>query len=198
MSFPRLVKPEPRPGNPAPSLAERSDDDLMRLSRAGMREAFAVLVERYAARVVQTCARFVNDFDAGRELAQETWVAVWQERERYHTDGGFVPWLVTLARNKCRNYLRGHRRAERHAPSAELADAPSPQQIDALLVAERRAQVHAALSQLSPALREALLLRYGEELRYEEMVQALSTGQSTLRSRVHHGLKQLREILEKK
>jgi DNA-directed RNA polymerase specialized sigma24 family protein len=46
-------------------------------------------------------------------------------------------------------------------------------------------------------MREALLLRYGEELRYDEMAKVLDVGEATLRSRVHHGLKALRDLLEK-
>jgi DNA-directed RNA polymerase specialized sigma24 family protein len=46
-------------------------------------------------------------------------------------------------------------------------------------------------------MRDALLLRYAEELRYDEMVGVLHAGESTLRSRVHHGMKLLRALLEK-
>ena len=46
-------------------------------------------------------------------------------------------------------------------------------------------------------MREALLLRFAEELRYDEMAPLLAAGESTLRSRVHHGLKLLRSLLEK-
>jgi DNA-directed RNA polymerase specialized sigma24 family protein len=46
-------------------------------------------------------------------------------------------------------------------------------------------------------MREALLLRYAEELRYDEMSEVLRASESTLRSRVHHGLRLLRELLEK-
>jgi DNA-directed RNA polymerase specialized sigma24 family protein len=46
-------------------------------------------------------------------------------------------------------------------------------------------------------MREALLLRYAEELRYDEMVEVLGAGESTLRSRVHHGLRLLKNLLER-
>lgn len=194
MAFPRLVRvPEP----PEDALVARSDDDLMDLSRAGLRAAFAVLVERYARRVVDLCSRFVNDAGRGRELAQDTWVLVWQGREKYR-GGGFLPWLVTLARNHCRNDLRRRQVASRRERGLVTDEAPqSPRQLDTLLVEERRRRVRAALAELSPPLREALLLRYAEELRYDEIAAVVGTGESTLRSRVHHGLKALKERLEK-
>jgi RNA polymerase sigma-70 factor (ECF subfamily) len=157
----------------------------------------AVLVKRYALRVVNLCSRFVNDTQLGRELAQDTWVLVWQGREKYKGDGGFVPWLVTVARNHCRNELRRRRLANVHERAPLVDDAPcSPRQLDGLLREERRRRVRAALAELALPLREALLLRYADDLRYDEIAAVVGTGESTLRSRVHHGLKALREKLE--
>ncbi len=194
MAFPRLVR---APDPPQAALAERSDDELMQLACAGLRSAFAVLVERYTLRVVNLCARFVNDAQLGRELAQDSWVLVWQGRDRYRGDGSFVAWLVTVARNHCRNELR-RRKVVRSHERAELDEdaAQSARQLDGLLVEERRRRVRKALSELSLPLREALLLRYAEELRYDEIASVVGSGESTLRSRVHHGLKALKDKLE--
>jgi RNA polymerase sigma-70 factor, ECF subfamily len=191
MSFPRLVRAEDTTRD---ALSERGDDDLMRLSRAGVKSAFAVLVERHAARVIALCSRFVNDAELGRELAQDVWVEVWRARDRYRGDGGFVVWLITIARNHCRNEHRRRKVRERE-PARDPAPS-SPGQLDALLVEERRTRVRRALAELSSPLREALLMRYAEGLRYDEMTSVLDAGESTLRSRVHHGLKALKEKLE--
>jgi RNA polymerase sigma-70 factor, ECF subfamily len=194
MAFPRLVRAEEPP---RATLASRSDDELMTLAAAGLRSAFAALVERHAERVVALCSRFVNDAQRGRELAQDTWVLVWQGRNGYRPEGGFVSWLVTIARNHCRNELR--RRKVATAPEREALSDEAPAstgQLDRLLLEERRRRVRAALSQLSLPLREALLLRYAEDLRYDEMTGVVGIGESTLRSRVHHGLKALKEKLE--
>jgi RNA polymerase sigma factor (sigma-70 family) len=185
--------------SPGP-LAARTDDELMALAQAGAREAFEALVARHAERLVHTCARMVGDAEAGAELAQETWLAVWTERGRYRAEGKFIVWLLTAARNRCRNHLRhravvGRNPTDAQAPS--LASA-SPEQIDRILAEERRRHVHEALGRLPERMREALLLRFAEELRYDEMVEVLDAGESTLRSRVHHGLKMLRDLLEKK
>lgn len=191
----RLVR---SPGLPEGALSERSDDELMALSRAGLRPAFATLVERHATRLVACCARFVGDAQLGRELAQDTWVLVWQGRDKYRSEGRFLPWLVTVARNHCRNELR--RRQVTHARRAELsmeAPAPSDLQLDALLDEERRSRVRRALAELAAPQREALLLRFAEGLRYDEMTTVTETSESTLRSRVHHGLKALKQKLEK-
>ncbi len=193
MAFPRLVRADEPP---RASLSSRSDDELMALATAGLRSAFAVLVERHAERVVGLCSRFVNDVQRGRELAQDTWVLVWQGRDRYRSEGGFVSWLVTIARNHCRNELRRRKVVAAHERQPLGDEASSTGQLDSLLLEERRRRVRAALAELSLPLREALLLRYAEELRYDEMTGVVGTGESTLRSRVHHGLKALKHKLE--
>lgn len=169
----------------------------MVLACAGLRDAFAVLVERHAERVVNACARFVNDGPVGRELAQDTWVLVWQARETYRGSGGFVPWLVTIARNRCRNELRRRKIASDHQREpVVLEPGSSPEQLDRMLIEERQRRVRNALADLSEPHREAVLLRYGEGLRYDEMTNVLGVGEGTLRSRVHYGLKALKLKLE--
>ena len=141
----------------------------------------------------------MNDPDEGAELAQETWVTVWRSASQYRGDGRFVVWLLTLARNRCRNQLRdqGAMRDRALRAASEPGAAPSPDQIDRLLDEERRRRVRECLARLPPRMREALLLRYAEELSYDEMAAVLDAGESTLRSRVHHGLRSLKALLEK-
>lgn len=195
MQFPRLVHPVPIEAQP---LSGRDDDTLMTLAQAGSREAFAALVERHALRVVRTCSRFTGDTEQACELAQGVWVTIWQNRSRYKTGSDFLVWLITIARNRCRNELRRQRVATRNASAvSQLGPEAAAEQVDFVLIEERRRRVREALSQLPVAMSEALLMRYGEELRYDEMSTVLGAGESTLRSRVHHGLKLLKRLLEK-
>ncbi len=141
--------------------------------------------------------------DPGRaeELAQETWLQIWSARASYQAQGKFAVFLYTAARNRCRNHARDSRRRGRWVvadggPSLDLA-ARSPEQLDEVLAEERRRTVNEALAALPEKLREAVVLRFSQGLEYEDMALLLGTGESTLRSRVHHGLKKLRERLER-
>lgn len=196
MPLPRLHV-APSDGGP---LAARSDDELMTLAQAGVREAFAVLVERHAAKLISACTRFVSDAHTGRELAQETWLAVWSERARYRRDGRFVVWLHTLARNRCRNHLRHRGVTQSYARTTAAEEHASGRadgaEIDRLLEEERQQRVQRALARLPESMREVLVLRFTQELRYDEIADVLRVRESTLRSRVHHGLKLLRSWLE--
>jgi RNA polymerase sigma-70 factor (ECF subfamily) len=181
---------------PTSSLQARSDDELMRLVQAGQHDAFAALVERHAARIANLCARFVHSPTLGVELAQDTWLKVWTDSSHYRPEGRFEVWLATLARNSCRNQLRAQaarRRREQQVEQPPLAAS----EVDQLLAREREGRVREALVRLPQPLREALALRFAGDLRYEQMEQVLGVSESTLRSRVHHGLKRLRRYLER-
>ncbi|MGA9524490.1 MAG: RNA polymerase sigma factor [Myxococcaceae bacterium] len=191
----------PLMSNPAASapLAERSDDDLMLLSSADRRDAFAVLVERYLPRLTQFSARFLGGGVEGEEVAQETMFQVWAARREYRPEGRFATWIFTIARNRCRNAarhagLRG-RVDMAGAPQGHDPDAPTPAAIDALLEQERQRRVQEVLLGLPEKLKEAVLLRFNQGLEYSEIARILGCPEATVRSRVFHGIKRLRAQL---
>jgi RNA polymerase sigma-70 factor, ECF subfamily len=191
----RLV--ESAPTAPEKALAERGDDELMLLARAGRQEAFAVLVERYLPRLVSFCGKFISHARLGEELAQEVLLQAWAQRHRYQPRGRFLPFLFTLANNLCRNHVRDalrRGRRESDEPPPEVA-APAPAQLDVLLERERTRQVHEAVGALPEKLREAVLLRFDQGLDYADISRTLGCREVTARSRVFHGLKRLRASL---
>lgn len=187
------------PLHAASSLLERDDDSLMLLASAGQREAFRVLVERHARRVVRFCSRMTGDARLAEEIAQETWLSVWSSRSSYEPNGQFVVWLLVAARNRCLNSRRDvARRARVLVPeTTDLAETAGddPAALDRLIAAEERRRVQRALDELPAAMREAVMLRFGETLAYEQIAEVTGTNASTVRSRVFYGVKKLHELL---
>jgi RNA polymerase sigma-70 factor (ECF subfamily) len=194
-SFPKLTL---APSAARVPLRERADEELIALGAAGSQAAFAVLVERYMRRVVSYCTKLTGDRDAAPELAQETFLQLWLHRERYRPERPFRVFLFTVATNQSRNHNRWWRRRSRSLTSPadlEHAEIPlnDPDQLDELLVRERRRRVFEALGRLSPRLREAILLRFEQGLDYAEIAAIVGRPQATIRTRIFHGLKKLRE-----
>jgi RNA polymerase sigma-70 factor (ECF subfamily) len=190
------LRAEPRP------LADRSDEELMTGAAADARGAFAVLVERHLAHVVNYCAKVTGDRAAAEELAQDVFLGVWARRAAYHAEKPFRVFLFTVACNRCRNHLRSWRRRLRWlgvgGTSEELADVPSaePAHLDDLLVRERQRRVRLAAARLPSKLREAVLLRFEQDLSYAEIAAVVGSREPTVRSRVFHGLRKLQADLE--
>ena len=176
-----------------PALGERTDDELMQLASAGVDEAFAQLVRRYAGQVRGYCARRCGGNGQGDDVAQEVFMELWRARGRDEPQGKFRSYLFTIVQTRVLNAVM------RRPREVELAhDIALPgQELDAVLVAERARRLHQKLSLLPPRLQEALLLRFCGGLDYAEMAEVLKRSQSTVRSRVFHGLMRLRKLLGK-
>lgn len=185
---------------PAP-IASRVDEELMTAAAAGSKAAFAVLVERYMQRVVSYCAKVAGDRPSGEELAQDTFLQIWARRASYRPERPFAVFLFTAATNRCRNHRRGWRRrlrwqvddaADIDRSSTAALDAD---QLDALIAQERQRRVHQAAGLLPAKQREAVLLRFDQGLSYPEIAIIVGRPEATVRTRIFHGLKKLRESL---
>ncbi len=190
----------PFPASGSRPLDGRADDDLMRLASAGRPEAFEVLVRRHAAGLVGYCSRCTGSVEVGTEIAQEVWASAYAHRGTYRAEGKLRHWLLTLATHRVRNVRRGARREAlalqeaTRAPVRDLRDS-SPGELDALLARERARRVDRALAHLPERLRISLVLRFTEDLSYDEIAAITNTNVSTARSRVFHGLRELRRRL---
>src|SRR4051812_5778257 len=130
------------------------------------------------------------------DLAQEVWLDVFRGLARLDDPGAFVPWLYRVARNRAYRMMRG-RRADpigttELLESADVAEAESGQ-----FTPEDAQAVHAALDRLSPQHREVLLLRFMEELSYDDIAAVVGCPVGTVRSRVYLAKRELRKILER-
>jgi RNA polymerase sigma-70 factor, ECF subfamily len=190
----------PNPNDGA-SLRERTDEELMTLVRAGVSPALRVLAERHMGKLARFCGKLVLDVHAGQEIAQQIWLQVWAHRARYESRDRFNVFLYTIGRNLCRNELRRRTRqsswVDARATDSDVASvaADDPTHLDALLLRERKRELLSALAKVPEPQREAMLLRFDQELSYEEMSTVLGPSESTLRSRVHHGLRALRAAM---
>jgi RNA polymerase sigma-70 factor, ECF subfamily len=178
----------------AAALEARDDDALMALAAAEHRRAFEVLVQRHLGALTGFCAKFLGDGRAGEEVAQDALVEAWTRRQRYRPEGRFRVFLLAMARSRCLNRLRDDRRRHARAPGLdEAADAAGEGgQLDDLLERERARRVRAALLELAPKLREAVLLRFDQGLDYAEIARTVGRPEVTVRSRVFHAIRQLR------
>ena len=176
-----------------PALAERTDDELMRLASAGVDEAFAMLVRRYSGQVRGYCTRRCGGNGQGDDVAQEVFMELWRARGRDEPQGKFRSYLFTIVQTRTLNAVQ---RRPREVELTHELSLPG-QELDAVLEAERVRRLHQRLSLLPRKLEEAVCLRYAAGLDYGEMAGVLQRSQSTVRSRVFHGLIRLRELLGK-
>lgn len=187
------------------SSAEASPDaadDRRRMERVrgGDEAAFAELMTRWERPVKAVIGRIVLNAAEAEELAQETFVRLWQQRERFRSGSEFRPWILAIAVNLARNRLRWWRRrptvelGEWLGSGAEAGDS-AVAGAAALERSERVAEVQAAVAALPADLREALVLFEYEELPQAEIAAVLRTTPKAVESRVARARERLRRAL---
>ncbi len=205
----RLSKPETQTGSHAlrlvpPAAAEeaapldaRSDDELMLLTRGGSRRAFDVLVRRHQHRVLAAAYKYVGDASWAADCAQNAFVEVYRARDRYQPRGRFTGFLYRIVHNQCRMAVRA--RAYERRKRASLASEPppdaSPRAESRILERERQREIASAVGKLSEKLRSVVMLRYGADLSYREIAEALDIPTGTVKRRVFDATEKLERML---
>ena len=92
------------------AVARAEDRALMARVKRGDEGAFGVLMERWERPVKSVIGRIVLNAGEAEELAQETMVRVWQQREKFQVGAEVRPWVFSIAVNLARNRLRWWRR----------------------------------------------------------------------------------------
>lgn len=173
--------------------------------RRGDPDALATLMARYQNRIYRYLLRLVRQPADADDLFQQTWLRVAEKIGSFDTPRSFEAWLFTLARNLAFDHLRRVRPGSLDEPAS--ADSPEeskasrlasgdPGPFDQLLAHERAGRLSVALEHLPVRYREVVSLRFEEEMKLEEIARVLDAPLSTIKSRLHRSLHQLRGMLE--
>ncbi len=183
--------------------AAAEDRDLMAQVQGGDERAFGLLMQRWERPVKALIGRLILNASEAEELAEETFVRVWQNREKFRVGAAFRPWLFTIAVNLTRNRLAWWRRR----PAVALEDWNEVGELGAgsgetvggaalLEQHERAAAVRAAIAELPRDLREALILFEYEQLSHAEIAEAVGTTSKAVETRIYRAKEKLRIRLQ--
>ena len=175
-----------------------ADEELVERAKRGDAAAYEELVRAYQGIAFRTAYVVSGNAADAEEAAQDGFVKAYRALARFRSGAPFRPWLLQIVANEARNRRRSAGRRERlnlraaaDAPSGDAA--PSPE--GALLSAERRERLLAALNTLGERDRLVLSCRYLLELSEEETAAALRCRRGTVKSRVARALERLRAEL---
>ncbi|HEY3325309.1 MAG TPA: RNA polymerase sigma factor [Planctomycetota bacterium] len=192
---------------PQPSNAA-SDEQLMVRLAAGSHEAFEVLLARYEAALITFCYAFMRNREAAEDLAQETFMRVFRNCQRYQPVAKFTTWLYRIAANLCINELKKGKL--RHSISLDEPAGPDP---DGTKIIERIATPDAsplneaedreaqgligrAIDQLPDDQRTTLIMVEYHHMAYQDIAEILGVSVSAIKMRVKRARETLREMLK--
>lgn len=182
---------------------DATDDELMLLVRANHQAAFEILVRRHQALVLGLATRTLGDASLGRDIAQDVFLALWAERERYELRGRFRSYLVACTIHRCQVVGRQARGRERkHGALAATGESQPEVPMDdealrALVEAEERREVRRKLTLLPEKMREVLILRFTQDLPLQEIASLTGLREGTVKSHLFRGLARLHRLIGK-
>lgn len=187
----------------AMSLEEFTGDREIALLKKGDPDAVSELVGRYQHRLYRFLVRMVEDRATAEDLFQQTWIRLMEKIGSYDTRRNFEAWLFAIARNLAIDHLRRRRGIsldevdDSGQARVDRLAAGSPDALEQLLDFERGALLAAAIGELPAIHREVLTLRFEEEMKLEQIAEVAGVPISTVKSRLHRALENLRARIER-
>jgi RNA polymerase sigma-70 factor, ECF subfamily len=184
------------------------DQELVTRARKGSEAAYRELLGRYQRPVFSLIYRMVRDREQAEDLAQETFVKVFNNIERYDPRYKFSSWIFKIASNLTIDFLRKKEpetlslEGSRHAHTAEQAEATritveardaNPEEFVA--ARELGVEIEQAIGELRPEYRTAILLRHVEGRPYEEIAEIMEIPLGTVKTYIHRARSELRGTL---
>jgi len=181
----------------------QTDDDLMAEFQGGSVAAFEELVRRYQARLTVYAETMTADGPAADDVAQETFVRVFEQRREYVASGHFRAWIYKIARNLCVDRFR--------EPALFSLDVDVPlllwsglkrtedvsEQLRKLEESEQLARLGREARRLPGPMRDVVLLRYYHGLKTREIADVIGCPVGTVKSRLHYALERLQRMVSR-
>src|SRR6478672_6593550 len=189
-------------------IAKLSDVEVVALAQQGKEAAYRELLLRYERPVFSLIFRMVRDREMAEDLAQETFVKVLNNIDRYSPDFKFSSWLFKIANNLTIDHLRRRRvdtisiEGAPDAVTAESARATSiavvsgnESPLEELESRELGTAIERAIGKLRPEYRACIMLRHVEDKSYEEIAEIVKLPLGTVKTYIHRARHELRTAL---
>ena len=170
------------------------DGNIVHQCLSGNTEAFALLVEKYKARVFALVYAKVGGFEDAEDIAQDVFIEAYRRLSTLRRWDNFYPWLYSIASNRCKNF---HRARGRRIDTVSFDEHTDNHQADMDAHTEklRNEQIHEALDSLSEIHRQVLVLRYMAGMKSKEIAQTLRVSPNTVNQRLMRARTQLKAVL---
>ena len=163
--------------------------------QAGDESAFGELLDWFGARTLTYLEGLVGRVEA-EDVHQEVWLSVYRGIRALHNPRAFRTWLFRATRHHAIDFLRRCKRDQRllelAAVEAKVSDRVEEEPD---IGVEPDVVLDAVLSELSPAHREVMLLRFRDELSYAEIAMVVGCPVGTVRTRLHHAKRKIYQLL---
>ena len=175
-----------------------SDTELLIQFRdpATREKAFTSIIKKYQEKLYWLARRIVIDHDDANDVLQNVFIRVWNALENFREDSQLYTWLYRIATNECLSFLE----QKKKKASVSLSDVESGLsnkiKADAGFDANKLEwKLQLGIQQLPEKQRIVFMLRYYDEMPYEEMSKVLETSEGALKASYHHAAKKIEDYI---
>jgi RNA polymerase sigma-70 factor (ECF subfamily) len=168
-------------------------------ARRGDKQAFSQLVQAYQRPVFNLTYRMLGNSEEAEDAAQETFLRAYARLGQYDPQMKFSTWVFSIANHHCIDRLRKRRATHISIddnPVLENLQEDTPQPEHQALEREQSIELQGLINLLEPEYRTPLVLRYWEEMSYEEIAEAMGVTVAAVKSRLFRARQQLMALYE--
>ncbi|MBN1474369.1 MAG: RNA polymerase sigma factor, partial [Syntrophaceae bacterium] len=158
----------------------------------GDRQAYALLVEEYKSPIYNLAYRMTADRQDAADLTQDVFIRAYTYLWRYNPQKKFFTWLYTIALNTIKNDIKKNKQYK-NAQEINRAQHQFPVQVNMPEAEELRSY----LSRLDVETRALIIMKYQQELSFEEIARITGKSVSAVKMRIYRGLDKLKEMMKK-
>ena len=178
-----------------------SDSLLVEKAKEGNEGAFNFLMNKYYPRVYASLFSFTKSKEDSEDLAQQTFVKVWQQIQSFRGDSAFFTWVYRIAINLAKNYVAssGYKKQRVNSSIDQLEiDISSNENIESMLIhSQSLDDIKDFINTMPEALKTAFTLRESEGKSYEEISIITETPIGTVRSRIFRARESIVNFMKK-
>lgn len=169
------------------------NSELIQKVHSGNKEAAGIIIEQYYADIYRFCLYMIQKEEDAYDITQETFLKFMKYGASYRHNN-LKGYLLTIARNLCFNYFQEKKEKIAVVRGEEVDRIPNHK--DLLTGAEDAIYLRALLKELSQDIREVILLRIYEEMKFKDIAKIMGCSVSTAKSRFRLGIEHLKKLME--
>jgi len=165
------------------------------------RKGFQLLVETYSERLYWHVRRFVHFHEDADDLLQDIFIKVWQKLDQFQGKSSLFTWMYRIATNEALGHIRKHKKMRIVGMENENGESVLTHQLhaDPLFDGdEAQRKLQAAIEKLPEKQKTVFLLRYYEEMKYDEISRITDTSVGALKANYHHAVKKIEAYVTQK
>lgn len=179
-------------------MLAQTDENLIKEILKGNESAMEILVKRYYDLVHSYIYRITNDYNIAYDITQDVFIKMMKNIEKYNLEEGkFKNWLLKIVVNTTKDYFKSKTYKQRienyNIENHEIEDKSNV--IDIISKKEEYIKIKEAVEKLPNLQREAIFLKYYNDLKIKEISKITGDNENTIKSRLFNGIKNLKKLL---